>query len=107
MISHAFIKLGEVGPAGRPRHDGGSEQTADDSLQRKLLHGSDDMGEGGNRQQQVMAPDGLEIKAAALVGWTIDAPVENNPARPSFGEDVYDRDANNHLGPEGQKWHIT
>ena len=36
---------------------------------------------GRNCQVQVIALDGLAIKAGVLVGQIIDAPVENNPKR--------------------------
>ena len=36
----------------------------------------------------VAAPCDREIKVTALVGWAIDAPVENNPVRPGLGRPV-------------------
>lgn len=43
---------------------------------------------GRNCQVQVTALGGFAIKAGALAGQAIDALVENNPARPSFGKEV-------------------
>ena len=56
---------------------------------------------------EVAAPCDSEIKVTALVGWAIDAPVENNPIRPGCGRPVNGREANNHLRVDVGKPAIT
>ena len=41
----------------------------------------------GTANRKVAAPCDSEIKVTALMGWAIDAPVENNPVRPVSGRD--------------------
>ena len=45
-------------------------------------------GKAETANRKVAAPCDSEIKATALVGWAIDAPVENNPVRPVPGGTV-------------------
>ena len=45
-------------------------------------------GKAGTANRKVTAPYVSEIKVTALMGWAIDAPVENNPVRPVSGRTV-------------------
>ena len=45
-------------------------------------------GEAETANRKIVAPRDSEIKATELVGWAIDAPVENNPVRPGCGRPV-------------------
>ena len=45
-------------------------------------------GKAETANRKVTAPYVSEIKVTALVGWAIDAPVENNPVRPGLGRPV-------------------
>ena len=44
--------------------------------------------EAETANRKVAALDDSEIKVTGLVGWAIDAPVENNPVRPGCGRPV-------------------
>ena len=64
-----------------PRHDERSGRESDDSLHSEPFVNGDIYEEGGNRQRTSHGTEYFEAKATELVGWTIDAPVENNPIR--------------------------